>query len=193
MRFVLRWGIATAGIYWVVTNISLRDRLTMVGDDGRLATVTLAEPAREDSPEYRIVDVKTGQTTIVARDRTANHPDRKRVMLKSLEGPKSVALLGLDLKGDLNRQPKVVRFLVEEGGKAQWVLPAAVEGGNVYQVRAPYPRIDKGLSRLVGEAKPQWLWAAVMIFPVTFLICSFRWHKLLGCWAFGWGRSGRLC
>jgi hypothetical protein len=48
-----------------------------------------------------------------------------------------------------------------------------------YDVRVPYPRVEVGLVHMAVEAKPLLLILAVVIFPITFIMTSIRWHQLL--------------
>jgi uncharacterized protein (TIRG00374 family) len=48
-----------------------------------------------------------------------------------------------------------------------------------YTVRVPYPRVEVGLVHMALEAKPVLLILAVVIFPITFIMTSIRWHQLL--------------
>src|SRR5208282_1024412 len=45
--------------------------------------------------------------------------------------------------------------------------------------RPDHPRLEIGVIRMVRQAEPKWLFAALAIFPLTILITSFRWHELL--------------
>src|SRR5208282_818871 len=66
------------------------------------------------------------------------------------------------------------RLLVDDDpitGPAQWIDPAQAPA---YKVHVPYPRVQVGLIHLVKRAQP-----SLLVFPVTFLITSYRWHELL--------------
>lgn len=94
-------------------------------------------------------------------------------------GTKSVSLLAVDLAGDLNHQPQAVRFLVADDpvtGNAEIIPATQVEG---YSVHVPYPRNQVGLQSMVSQAKGWLLWSALLVFPITFVITSYRWHELL--------------
>src|SRR5580698_3626290 len=42
-----------------------------------------------------------------------------------------------------------------------------------------HPVVEIGVIRMVRQAKPKWLVAALAIFPLTIVITSIRWHELL--------------
>jgi len=42
-----------------------------------------------------------------------------------------------------------------------------------------HPVVEVGVIRMVRQAKPKWLAAALAIFPLTIIITSIRWHELL--------------
>ena len=55
--------------------------------------------------------------------------------------------------------------------------PSDLIGG--YPNHTPYPLIDAGINGMVSRANPLFLWAAVFVFPLTYLITSYRWDILL--------------
>jgi len=57
------------------------------------------------------------------------------------------------------------------------INPAEVEGG--YRIQVPYPLVDVGIARRVRQADPGLLWAAVLVFPITYLITGLRWYYLM--------------
>src|SRR5262249_45639984 len=58
-----------------------------------------------------------------------------------------------------------------------WIDPSQVAGG--YHLDVPRPRIEEGIISMVHRANPWLLVAALLVFPITFLITSYRWHKML--------------
>jgi glycosyltransferase 2 family protein len=175
--FVLRWGIAVAGIWWVLSNISLQDHVLVLDEQDRPARLALVRPAAEDAGQFAVVDPDRGER-IVSRDRTVNPSDRKKHALVKVQTPQGLhdrMLLGLDLSTDLKR---VRRVLVEDGQQGVWVVPAAVAGG--YELRVPYPRVEVGLKTMIHSANPRLLWVAVAVFWVVFVITTLRWRMLLG-------------
>ena len=182
LMFTLRWGIAVVGIWWVLSQITWRDRVTLLGANNRPVEHRLDNNPPLESPTFKLLDGRT-----VSRDELVSLPDAKRVTLLGTP-PTTAELLALDLTPDLKR---VNRFLVAPtvGGPGQWVTPAHVSmwspsntGG--YQLKVPHPLVEVGLGRMVRDAgtghRPWLLVLAVVIFPITFLVTSIRWHWLLG-------------
>lgn len=174
--FILRWGIAAAGIWWVVSNISLRDHVLALDEQNLPVRTTLAQPAAEEAKQFAVFD-SSGVLRIIPREQTINPSDRKKNTLLTVQtdaGPVSRTLLGLDLSNDLKR---VRRVLVEEHGKGVWVPVTAIAGG--YDLQVPYPRVDVGLNTMLRAADTRLLWAAVLVFFPVFIITTLRWRWLL--------------
>ncbi|HEV2294990.1 MAG TPA: lysylphosphatidylglycerol synthase transmembrane domain-containing protein [Tepidisphaeraceae bacterium] len=174
----IRWTIAVAGIWYVLVNISWRDQVLVLDPDNRPHEVRLAEPWDERSSTVTILDPVPGLDTNVIPVRTLVHEaDREQVTLRLPQGPQVRPLLAVDLATPHLRTAE--RVLVEdpETGKGIWFDAAQVVGG--YQVRVPFPLVQSGLGHMLQTADPVFLWAAVLIFPLTFLITGLRWHLLL--------------
>jgi uncharacterized protein (TIRG00374 family) len=177
--FAVRWGIAVAGIWYVVVNISWRDQTLVLDPDNRPHKVRLAEPWDETAPNVTIFDPVPGRDNpIIPISELVNEADRKQVTLRTDGGLQTRPLLAVDLNDDL-RNAKALRVLVDnpQTRKGEWFDASLVEGG--YEVRVPYPIVQSGIGHMLRKADPVFLWAAVLIFPVTFLITGFRWHLLL--------------
>lgn len=178
LMFSMRWGIAVLGIWWVVSNMSWRDHVLALDADNRPFRAPLAtRDAAETAQSFDIVDPTNGQTRTLPRTQVINKPEKKnpRVTRLTPDGPKQVPLLGLDLSGQDLRT--VERLLVEEDGKSVWIAPNQVQGG--YVVNVPHPRVEVGIRSLLHGADPWYLALAVLIFPLTYVITSIRWHELL--------------
>ncbi|MEA2707621.1 MAG: glycosyltransferase 2 family protein [Phycisphaerales bacterium] len=183
-KFLLRWTIAVVGIGWVVLKTPLYDKVTIVHPGDLVPVkVTLAEELPDRARQAKIIDPGTGATRTVSRDELVNSPDTKTVMVKesAAADDKSATkrkLLALDLSDNLQH---VDRFLVERPDETgEWVAPDRVVK---YHLGVPYPVVDQGLVPMVRKAmvhRPNrdFLLAAIVIFPITYLLTGFRWHLL---------------
>jgi uncharacterized protein (TIRG00374 family) len=172
--FFLRWTIAVVGIGYVVAKTPLYNSVLIVGPNGTPVKVRLAEEPPDNFTSVKIYDA-AGAVQKVSRAELVNTPDTKTVLVREPAGEVKRKLLALDLSDDLKT---VEQFLVEEpDGKGQWIPPDRVEK---YELGVPYPLVDQGLIPMVRHADRGYLWAAVLVFPLTFLITGFRWHLLLG-------------
>jgi uncharacterized protein (TIRG00374 family) len=176
--FCLRWGIAVVGVYIVLSQMSLHDRVWAILDSSnRPQQVSLAAETPENAPVFAL---EKGGT--VAADHVVNEPYTKTAVLNLADrGGQKVYVVGLDLAVPLNKsdEPKPRRLLVSDDAKTgpcRWVDASAAPD---YVVKVPYPKVQVGLIGMIHAAKPGLLWAALLVFPITFLITSYRWHELL--------------
>lgn len=177
---VIRWGIAVIGIWIVVSNMSLRDGVLLLDPQTNLVKPTsLAEHRDEEAAQFDVIDPTTGQTISVDRSRLINPPTQKTVSV-TLDGKKTdVPLQGMRLTGDLNSNPTVDELLIQlpQGAGGKWIKPGDVTGG--FTIKAPRPRVTVGIISMVKKANPWLLVLAIFVFPINFIITSYRWHKLL--------------
>jgi len=179
VKFTLRWGIAVVGIWLVVQQIYLHDRVWVIQGDQLVPRVlTQPLPANANEPQ----EFKTDQGP-VKWDQTANKPDLKTVKVRTPAGVTDAPLVGLDLRGDLNK-PRLERVFViapdpasPRSNVGQWVHASQLV--DAYHVRVPYPRVETGLLTMIRQANGWLLLLAVLIFPVTFVVTSIRWDMLL--------------
>ncbi|HMB95030.1 MAG TPA: lysylphosphatidylglycerol synthase transmembrane domain-containing protein, partial [Tepidisphaeraceae bacterium] len=180
VKFVVRWGIAVGGIWWVIANMSLRDSVLVIDPQTNLPHhATLVNHADEDATQFQIVDPKTGKIETVERSSIIN-PATARKLQISLDGKSTEAqLLGMRLSGDINHNPTVQQLLVKLPGNEQgvWIFPSDVIGG--FRLDVPRPRVEVGIISMVKGAEPWLLVLAIFVFPITLMITSYRWHRLL--------------
>lgn len=162
-------------------NMTWRDHVTILNDQNLPQRVVLLEYTEEDAPRFTIQDPLTGLPTVVDRSQVIN-PARQRPLEVELGPPVGLqrgTLIGMHLSGDINRTPRVEKLLVQLEGQVHgtWVVPRQVVGG--YRLDIPQPRVQTGLATLVRKADRNLLLAAVLVFPVTYLITGLRWHMLL--------------
>ena len=176
---ILRWGIAVVGIWYVLSNISLTDRVTYLSPTSQPVTARLAEPAPEEyhrSTIFMVRDPDTGQVVEKTRKDLVNPPDQKSVVLR--EGNRKVDVLALDLT-EQGKDAQVKRVLIREPAtkEIRWIKPWEVAGG--YQLKVPYPAVDRGIAPMVRRADKLLLLSAVFCFPTVFLLTALRWDRLL--------------
>jgi uncharacterized protein (TIRG00374 family) len=176
--FILRWGIAIAGIWWVVANMSLRDKVMVLDDHNIPHSAVLTAPASEDDLTFHVINPRTGLPDTVAASRVINAPDREQVVAEVNGKTQKVKLLGLNLEGDISHSPRVTALLIEApaGKVATWISPSRAPD---YQLHVPHARVHIGLLTMVRHANPVLLWLALVVFPMTFILTSYRWGKLM--------------
>ncbi len=186
LKFLLRWGIAVVGIWWVISQMHFRDRVWILDEKNHPLAATLsAYPDKaEQSAVFEIFDPWTYQRRVISRREVVNRPDQKELILayhnpaatRPADAEKQGKLLALDLSDDLK---KVQRLLVDDPQKGEgvWITPSQLK--TPFVLKVPHPRLEVGINTLIWLANPYLLILSVLIFPVTFLITTYRWHKLL--------------
>lgn len=181
--FILRWTIAVVGIYWVIANISMHDRVLIAASDGWPVSVRLAREASDQDQLFTIWDA-SGHVRQVPRTDLISRTDRLKIKLKD---GRTLAVLGLKVTEDPNRSnwpiiaapPRNLwqRYWNIHNAPAIIVQPSAVAGK--YSVDVPYPLIDRGLLPMIRDANTWKLSWALLVFPITLIITSLRWNELL--------------
>lgn len=176
VTFTLRWGIAIAGIAFVLSKTSFHDRVMLVDPkDGREDVIRIVDGSGESDRAF----IAFYSHHPITRDRVWTAPDRPSVLIREADGRQAKANL-LAVLPEPNQQPKQsprALLIQEPHGGNRVIDPADVVGG--YKVRVPHPLVDIGLVRLVREANPLYLLIALLLLPVSYLITSRRWHMLL--------------
>src|SRR5258708_6759788 len=143
--FALRWGVAVAGVWWVVSHISWHDRAwAILGPANVPQPVMVAAPALESATTFSVVDPQTGIVRDLPRDQIVNEPDKKGLKVPTPDGPRT--LLGLDLTEDLHTP---LRFLVADPSTGNGVWLAAREVPD-YTLKVPHPPFHLPLRTLVS-------------------------------------------
>ena len=177
----LRWLVAIVGVWLVVKNMSLHDQALVILDNKTRMPVTVTIAPNGQGPNsFTVIDPgNPSQTIQVPIENVLNAPDAKKVQQSQPGGSKTVWLLGEDLGGNLTPGTAPRRLLViDDPAKppARWINGSDAPD---YRVKVPYPQVQVGLKSLVQHAKPSLLWAALLVFPITFIVTSYRWHELL--------------
>lgn len=191
--FILRWGIAVAGVWYVLAKTSFEDRVLILDAQNQPHAVQVLNDARETDDRFQIVDPNSSPSTRwVLRGDVWIKPDGSTFRLRQVDGSyQKVKLLAVrpgDAPNAIANVPERAALLskpdappppaeldVSIDGKAQRIDPSS----GIYSVTVPYPRVDIGLNRLVRGANLWDLLAALAVLPVSYVITSRRWHMLL--------------
>src|SRR5690349_21338086 len=147
VTFSLRWGIAIAGIAYVLSKTSFHDRVILVdpktGQEGMVRVVDgSAESDRAFTAFY--------SHHPISRDEVWTAPDRPSIVITEPDGHETKAKL-LAVLPQPDQQPKqpprALLIADPHGGKNRIIEPSQAAGG--YKVRVPHPLVDIGLVRLV--------------------------------------------
>ena len=176
-KFLVRWGIAVVGIWWVISKMSWHDHVWafLPGQNMPTKDLTLTDyAADESSGVYHVIIA--GKTVALPHDEVINQPDYDKLREFEKKSGAKKYIVGLDLSPDMKQ---VRRLLVADkpaGPMAMWEPPSEFP---YYQITVPHPRVQIGVRRMLREANPRYIFAALAIFPITILITSLRWHELL--------------
>src|ERR1700677_1741272 len=176
-KFLVRWGIAVIGIWWVISKMSWHDHVwailpgnTMPTKDVRVAN----EYATDASNYFDVIDPRTGKQITISRGDVVNEPDRANYRIFG-NGQVSY-VVGVDLSPDLKTVRRLLLAPKPDGPAAIW--EPASDYPN-YENTVPHPRVQVGVLRMVKEADVNYILAGLAIFPLTVIITSLRWHELL--------------
>ncbi len=176
-RFLVRWGIAVVGIWWVISKMSWKDHVLAVlpGQTMPTPNVVLATDHATDADlVYQVIDPRSDRTIILPRDQVVNEPDRAKLVV--VENGKMQYVVGVDLTPDLKQARRLLVANTPTGPTASW---HPVSDFPSYQITVPHPRVQIGVLRMIRNANIHYIFAALAIFPLTILITSVRWHELL--------------
>src|SRR5687767_10918083 len=180
LKFTLRWGIAVAGIAYVLWGITFQDRVMVLDPaTNRPDYVQVLDDATEDQAAYRIArSTPAGGKLVqdVSRDDLWVRPDYKAVEVRGADGSAQRLKL-LAVKPAEGRA--VDKVLVEEPGTKRGRVVDSTDVVDVGQLTVSMPRVEVGLIRMVREADRAYLLGAVFILPLCHLLTSLRWHVLL--------------
>ncbi|MDB5354872.1 MAG: hypothetical protein JWN24_1325 [Phycisphaerales bacterium] len=181
LTFTLRWGIAVAGIVWVLAKTPFRDQLTLLEPGNKLVQARVLHDPPESSQSFEIIDPNTRKPRFVPRNEVWTQPDGRSIRLREPSGPAKKAKLLAIRPGDrlaVGESPAELLVLPADSHDPQRITPDRILGG--YKIEGvPYPLVNIGIDRLVKNANLAYLLAALMVLPISYLITSRRWHLLL--------------
>lgn len=192
LKFTVRWGIAVAGIYYVLSSISLPDQVMIASPaDGWPVAATVVGDSAEDAASFQIIDPlgdsAHARTLTVTRDQLLARPDQQQIRIHENGQELKVEVLALQVRDGVERSqwPLIVatprglwqRYWKIHTGPVRRIAPSEVVGS--YEVKVPYPVLEIGMSRMVREAD-RWLLAlSLSVFPITIAITALRWKRLM--------------
>lgn len=182
IKFTVRWGIAVAGIAYVLWGITFRDRATILAAvTNRPIYVQVLDDATEDQATYHIArsDPSGQGKTVedVSRDDLWVRPDLKAVDVRGGAGGAKEHLKLLAVKPAEGKS--VDKLLVEDPVTKHGRIVDSSDVENIGALTVSLPRVEIGLIRMVREADRGYLLGAVFILPLCHLLTSLRWHVLL--------------
>ncbi|HWE04575.1 MAG TPA: lysylphosphatidylglycerol synthase transmembrane domain-containing protein [Tepidisphaeraceae bacterium] len=181
LTFTVRWGIAVAGITYVLAQTPFHDELMMIPPHHHhIVRVRVLNEPSENAQTFRVIaDPKTGLVENIARGDVWTRPDNKTVKLKIHGALTKVKLLAIrpGEHHEMGAMPAELLVVNPATGRPMRVPPTDAPGG--YKVRVPYPLVDIGVFRLVYNARLGYLLAALLVLPISYFITSRRWHMLL--------------
>jgi glycosyltransferase 2 family protein len=169
MKRLLRWGVAAVGTWYVLVHLSWNSRVLAIFDASNVPHWATVLQGDENSPQLIVRRWGTGRKSTISMSQVISAPDRPNMTIQ-VEG-KSLRLLGVDLADHFHARQLLV--MTKQGAK--WVAPSETN----YQVSIPHPRVQVGVRQLLAAARQGYLLWALLIFPITYVITSFRWNELL--------------
>ncbi|MEM7807686.1 MAG: lysylphosphatidylglycerol synthase transmembrane domain-containing protein [Planctomycetota bacterium] len=181
LAFIARWTIAIVGIAWVLSQLTIRDRVYVLqGEGDEIAVYDLAveepfDPAVDD--EVVVASYETGEPKRVSVDRLLNGPDAKGVDLVSGSFELAAMRLTKDASGD--EYATTIYYFTPESGDGYRVVEHDASQGFRYTPQPPQPLVRTGLANMVRGADPSLLVAAIAVFPATLIFTGLRWWRLM--------------
>lgn len=187
-KFAARWTIAIVGVTWVVSNLTIRDRVFVLTTNDAGADIVLdaaiVEPAELQNQRTVVYeDPRTDKPALASLDQLLNGPDRDEVTLTTPSGRVDARLAGMRLaeSPDARRgeMPPVTALYVYEadGLEVRQVALDEIAGG--FALTVPQPLVRIGLASMVRDARPVLLTLAVLVFPITLFATGLRWWRLM--------------
>jgi uncharacterized protein (TIRG00374 family) len=187
LMFGLRWGVAIAGITWVVWRLHFHDFVAVLGPGNQLVDMQVLGEAPELAPEFRVWGSFGGGEPpgehVVPRDQVwTRRSDRPTVDVHT--DPQHVApakVIAIRPASVESGKPIAPKLLVQgpRTGRPEVIDPSDVVTRQKYTV-PEYPLIEMGLNRMAREADWKFLLAALAIMPISYLLTSHWWWELWG-------------
>lgn len=182
LKFVIRWGIAVIGIAYVLSQISLQDEVKILDSSTQLPIqVHVLNTPSETDASFVIVDPDhPHQTLTVDRSQLWTDPDVKNITIRTPDGgTETVKLLALQPRISLQTGTPPAHLLYKDPQTGHGVIINPDQLVSEHLIQVPTPLVEIGLFRRLREANGMLLALAMAIFPLTYIITSIRWWRLL--------------
>ena len=185
VKFGLRWAIAIGGIAWVVSQLTIRDRVfVLVEEKGQLLVLDAAVvPANSKPGKVPYEDPRTREHRTAEDTQLLSGPDREKVMLTTLNGGRVEQRLAgmrlLELPDSRRGEMPAIQELYVFVDQGPQVRQAAMEEWRGFQLKVPQPLVRIGLASMIRDARPVLLTLSILVFPVTLIATGLRWWRLM--------------
>jgi glycosyltransferase 2 family protein len=194
LMFILRWGIALVGGWYILSNLSWNDYVMVADGAGLPVKVQLVKEQEGNDAAFTVWwRDPQGQwmERTVDRSQLITRPDYEKITIKDAAtgAPVELHALGRRVKTD---QPQERWPLVAIPPRGLWerywnTYPpgTAAREVEIRDIVTPtaaglqYPVIEEGLKRRVMHANAWLLVGAMAIFPFVFLLTTYRWWMLM--------------
>src|SRR2546423_217438 len=151
--FVLRWGIAAAGIAWGFANTSFQDRLLLLDGGNKLTAVPVLHDPDPDAAQFEIYDTRSNsppqRTHVVARTEVWTRPGQRNIRIYNSKGQIASVKLLATRPGASDNPARPEEWLIRDPATGTPVRINASQLVGPYRVTVHYPLVDIGLTRLV--------------------------------------------
>jgi uncharacterized protein (TIRG00374 family) len=184
--------IFIVGTWYVISNITWFDRIQVFdATTGTPIKVQLVGDHREDAGTFRVLYPQAdgpAQERDVNRSDVLARPEFEKVQIKHGGGSKELHVLGRFVQAASVERSQWPMLCIEPRGlwDRYWnkfpVPPQRVEVSQIAVAPSqglPYDIIEEGLRRRVVSANPWLLLLAMAIYPVVYLITTYRWWMLM--------------
>ena len=186
LKFALRWTIAIVGVTWVVSNLTIRDRVYVLAENAQGEQIVLdapvAEPVELATGYVVYEDPRTGTSARAPVEQLIHGPDREELTVWIDGQRRTTRLAGMRLReAERERRgtmPAVESLFIYEG-EGREVREISLDATGGFDLKVPQPLVRVGLASMVREAQPVLLTLAILVFPITLIATGLRWWRLM--------------
>jgi hypothetical protein len=182
LKFTLRWGIAVFGIWYVVSNMSLHDRVLFLNPSDVPVAAKLARPAPPleeitRNTTFYVIDPLSKQVVEMKRPQLVNRADQKHVTLRQKLAARRAARARSHRRYAQPARPPAT----DQGFRNRQGRMDQPEGYGA-RIRAQRAVPDRGPGHRADGASAPTLHTSgrrSSFSPIVYVITAYRWHALL--------------